>query len=303
VWQVPAGAVIVSGAGTTNITVDFSAGATSGNVTVYGNNLCGNGPGSSLSVTVNALPSASGVITGITNICAPSSGVTYTIDPVTGATGYSWTVPQGATIVAGGNTNQITVDFPVTASSGNVTVAGTNSCGTGSASSLAVTLTPYPETPVITLNGTLLTSDAVEGNQWFKDGVLIPGATSQTYDAVEGGSGDYWAVVSVNGCSSDSSNHIYVLITGQQELRKDQVSIFPVPNDGRFTVMLQGTGKENFNIRVHNPLGEIVWEKKEVQGGVATSTTIDLRPAANGLYSVMILGDQTSTVRKVLIIK
>jgi hypothetical protein len=43
VWTLPAGASIATGTGTNSITVDFSAAAVSGNITVYGTNDCGNG--------------------------------------------------------------------------------------------------------------------------------------------------------------------------------------------------------------------------------------------------------------------
>ncbi len=59
-WSVPAGVIITAGAGTNIITVDFPAGATSGNFMVYGSNPCGSGPPSPpFPVTVSLPPSAS----------------------------------------------------------------------------------------------------------------------------------------------------------------------------------------------------------------------------------------------------
>ena len=43
VWTLPPGATISSGLYTNAITVDFAANASSGNITVAGNNICGNG--------------------------------------------------------------------------------------------------------------------------------------------------------------------------------------------------------------------------------------------------------------------
>jgi beta-glucanase (GH16 family) len=54
---------------------------------------------------------------------------TYTITSVAGA-GYTWTLPDGATIIAGEGTNQITVNFGDHAKSGEITVAITSNCET-----------------------------------------------------------------------------------------------------------------------------------------------------------------------------
>jgi len=58
-WTVPAGAVIVLGDGTTDITVDF-LGASSGNVTCRAENTCGHSPVTVKTVTVNACRLANG---------------------------------------------------------------------------------------------------------------------------------------------------------------------------------------------------------------------------------------------------
>ena len=70
--------------------------------------------------------------------------MTYSIVPIVNATSYNWTVPPGASIVTGSNTNSITVDFLNNAVSGNVTVYGVNFCGNGPSSQLPVTVNAMP---------------------------------------------------------------------------------------------------------------------------------------------------------------
>ncbi len=97
---------------------------------------------------VNPLPVAAGAITGSTSVCQRQNTVTYSVGTISNATGYVWTLPTGATIVAGANTRNITVNYSVTATSGNITVMGTNTCGSGTVSgSFAVTGNPLPEQP------------------------------------------------------------------------------------------------------------------------------------------------------------
>ncbi|HEU4608937.1 MAG TPA: hypothetical protein VFS31_12565, partial [Chitinophagaceae bacterium] len=143
-WTLPAGATIVSGAGTRSVVINFSKTANTGDITVAGTNDCGNGIAKSLYVTVNPLPLDAGNISGENTICQGQTGVTYTVPAITYATGYVWTVPAGASIVSGANTNSITVDFSNAAVSGNVTVKGNNSCGDGVSSSFPIMVNPLP---------------------------------------------------------------------------------------------------------------------------------------------------------------
>jgi len=303
-WGVPTGATIASGSGSTSITVNFGTSAVSGNVTVAGTNQCGNGQASSFAVTVNALPAAAGTITGPASVCAGSTGMVYTVPAIANATTYSWTVPAGATITSGATTNSIVVTFGNTPASGIITVLGTNTCGNGTVSpNFSVTINAIPAAPVVTAAGPLLTSSVATGNQWYYEGTgAIPGATNQTYTATI--TGWYWSVVTVNGCSSDTSNHVYVLFVGQEELAGSSFSVYPVPNEGNFNVSIVTPKPETFTIEVYNLLGEKFYELKDV-----TTTNgkfdveIDLRPIARGIYSVVFLSKEHKVIRKMIVNK
>ncbi|MGJ8594160.1 MAG: PKD-like domain-containing protein, partial [Aquaticitalea sp.] len=144
-WSLPTGASIVSGVNTNNITVNFNASATSGNVSVFGSNSCGNGAASSLPVTVDNLPNIAGTITGNASVCPGDTGVTFSIPTIVNASSYAWSVPTGATITSGADTDTITVDFSLSASSGTISVYGINSCGNGVAANLSLTVNPLPD--------------------------------------------------------------------------------------------------------------------------------------------------------------
>jgi len=303
VWTLPAGATIASGSGTNSITVNFAANASSGNITVYGNNLCGNGtPSPAYPVTVTALPDAAGAITGPQAVCQGANGVSYSVAPIANATTYTWTVPAGVTIVSGGTTNSIVVDFGMNAVTGNFTVYGSNSCGNGTPSAgLLVNVYPIPDAPVVTMNGFTLTSSAPAGNQWYREGVLIPGATGQTYDATQ--SGWYWAAVVLNNCSSDTSNHVDVILTGIENKTDVGIEIYPVPNDGKFTVSIGSKSQENFTISVFSNLGVRVFEVRDIQVNGKINQVIDLNPATAGIYTVVVRSAGTQVVKKVVVKK
>ncbi len=52
---------------------------------------------------------AAGAITGAGNVCANTGSISYTVPPIPNATGYNWTVPPGAMIASGANTESIFV--------------------------------------------------------------------------------------------------------------------------------------------------------------------------------------------------
>ena len=303
-WTLPAGATIATGAGTKSITVNFGANAVSGNITVAGTNSCGNGTASpAFALTVNPLPGAAGIITGPSSVCAGASGVTYNVPTIANATTYVWTVPAGATITSGSTTKSIVVTYGPTAGTGVITVKGTNSCGTGTVSSnFNVTINAVPAAPVVTAVGNVLTSSAPGGNQWYYAGNPIAGATGQTY-TVTHNTGYYWCVVTLNGCSSPVSNKVWVVITGQQELQNSTFNIYPVPNDGNFTVSITSAAQETFTIQVFNQLGAKIYELGDVQVNGNVEKQIDLRPVPNGVYSVVFINSEHKVVKKVLVHK
>ncbi|MCZ8286366.1 MAG: hypothetical protein O9353_13015, partial [Bacteroidia bacterium] len=97
-------------------------------------------------VVVSGVPPAIGAISGPTLVCANATGLTYSVNNVA-STNYTWTVPAGASITSGANSNVATVNFG--SSAGTVSVVAVASCGTATASinvslspSLNLTVTP-----------------------------------------------------------------------------------------------------------------------------------------------------------------
>ncbi|MBN1822225.1 MAG: T9SS type A sorting domain-containing protein, partial [Prolixibacteraceae bacterium] len=180
-WTLPAGA---TGASTTNsISVTFGSSAVSGDISVKGHNQCFDGEESSLSIAVNSVPEAAGIITGNENVCQGTSNVVYTVPLIPGATSYVWTLPAGAEVTT--IENEIELSFGISSTSGTLKVKGCNDCGDGSESSLLITVSSLPENA-----GNILgESDVCLGSGYTYTVPSITGATSYFWEFPDGATG------------------------------------------------------------------------------------------------------------------
>ncbi|MGN6647509.1 MAG: beta strand repeat-containing protein, partial [Cytophaga sp.] len=223
IWSVPAGSVITSGQGTSSITVLI--GGTSGSIGVTAKTGCYSN-NATKAITVTPIQTSPGSITGSASLCQNSTGNVFSIAAVSGATGYTWVLPSGASITSGSNTNSITVTMGT--SSGNIIVTPTNACGGSSASSvLAVTISSAVPSAAGTITGTTPVCSGITGVAYSISSVS--GATSYTWAvpsgaAVASGTGTTaitvnWGstggnvtVTPVNGCGSGTSKSLAVTV-------------------------------------------------------------------------------------------
>ena len=156
--------------------------------------------------------------------------------------------------------------------------------------------------PAITLNlDTLIRSDAPIGNQWYFNDSPISGATDQYYIFTSEGS--YYTIVTINGCSSARSNSINVVVDGIHEINSRTSStfeIYPVPNNGQFTVMIITLSEKHFDISIHNAAGIKIYEVNDIIVNGKLEYNIDIDPVGAGIYYVMIRSNDEQAIRKVL---
>ncbi len=289
IWTLPNGTI---GASSFNfIDVAFGPNAVSGNVTVKGHNYCGDGIISTLPIIVNPLPSNAGNIIGNTNVCQGQNENTYTVPETTNINSYIWTLPIGAT--GASTTNSITVNYLFYALSGNIIVKGHNSCGDGVSSSLAITVNSKPSTPVITQNLSIITSNTSNGNQWYFNGSAIPGATNQSHTCNV--NGDYYDIVTLNGCSSDPSNTININNVGMVFIENNKTfKVYPNPVSNELIIEINGnTEKTNFEIL--NAIGQIVFK-----GNLIERTIVNISTFSNGLYMIKFENGKTFEFKKIV---
>ncbi|MDD5508892.1 MAG: dockerin type I domain-containing protein, partial [Bacteroidales bacterium] len=147
-WSYRGMGATITGTGN-SVTISFGPEATSGNLAVYGSNSCGNGAVSpAFPVTVDPLPGPAGTISGTSSLCQGEGDVAYSVAAVTDATDYVWSYSGTGALITGSGAS-ITVIFSTLATSGNLTVYGTNDCGDGAVSPpFPITVNTLPAAPV-----------------------------------------------------------------------------------------------------------------------------------------------------------
>ena len=251
---------------------------------VYAVNGSCSGPYSdTLTVTINDVPGLAGTPTGITEYCSGDASGTYITSGAPNASSYQWELfPPAAGTVIGSGTS-VTIDWtPGWSGTAWLFVNGTNSCGNGQGSdSLIIAVHPLPAAPIITLfGGGTLVSSYPDGNQWFFNGSVLPGAVDSFY--IPGVNGYYQVMVTdSNGCSS-LSDTLDVNFVGISERSPDEkIEISPNPSDGLFYV--SGAPYCHYEVWDAN-------DRKVLEGtGGPASLMIDLRGKAKGVYLLRML--------------
>jgi hypothetical protein len=183
-WSVPAGTTILSGQGTSSISVSWPysvihSGLT-GSVCVVANfgDTCVSAP-SCMSISVQAsTPVTPPYISGPPRAC-PGEEATYSIANVSRATSYVWTPPSGVTLLSGQGSNVITVRFESGFTGGSMAVSGVNQCG----------VSPQ-RTKTLSLN-ILSAPSSIAG---FRNGVCGMSGVVYSIPAVNGATSYLWTV-------------------------------------------------------------------------------------------------------------
>ena len=270
-WTAPTNATITAGQGTNIVTVSYGASFVSGSLTVRAVSTCGQSAARSL--TVSKSPTTTAVISGQSSNLCGGGQFTYTIASVIGAVTYNWTAPAGCTI-ASSNLNTVTINVPSSFTTGTLSVACVNGCGGSITRTLA--LTRLPATPASITGpasvcpsqvGVNFTTPAVAGvtNTWTAPtgATITAGQNTTSMTCTWGTAAGSVTVRGVNACGQSATRSkaltLLACIDEQEEgaidneVRANEISIYPNPNSGTFAVRVQQAG----SYEVLNSLGQI----------------------------------------------
>ena len=236
------------------------------------------------STTVTVVPQPTVSIAGLNIIC-PGNSVSLT---ASGATSYAW--------LPGGQTTATIIDSPITSTT--YSVIGTDSLGCFSLATHTVVIDIPPATPIVIVNGNVLTSNVIGANyQWFLNGVPIPFSTGQSCTATVLGTYTVEVYDSL-GCGSGQSAAV-VDPTGIAQLNDfDFMRVIPNPNDGHFMLSIHTTKTDNYILEIQNMLGQIVY--REILNNLAGNYNheINLTNYGVGVYTIRLINSEKEQIIK-----
>ncbi len=197
-------------------------------------------------VTVNALPDNTVTTSGATTFC---QGDSVTLTAANGLA-YQW-------MLNGSNIAGATAETYTASASGNYSVAVSNVTCPNASAVTSVTVNSVPSQPVITQVGNNITSTAANSYQWYYNGAIISGATSQTYPATQ--DGNYVVVVSNSSGCEASSDTLLVTVTGVTAFETvNSLNIYPNPYTESTSLQLTLADNAMVTMEVYSTIGEKV---------------------------------------------
>ncbi len=182
----------------------------------------------------------------------------------------------------------------------NAAIAGNYSVqisipGSCTLTTLDVPVTEYPlPDPTVYFTGTLFyTASYYVTYQWYKDAVVIAGATAMSTPST--GSGDYKvAVTDTNGCQSFSNAYPYTggSTTAVTSVDTRGVDIYPSPADNEIFITMDAGAYASFVIT--NNLGQQVMQQPVIK----TETKVNVETLPAGLYYITFRGNNGTEVKK-----
>jgi hypothetical protein len=80
-----------------------------------------------------------------------------------------------------------------------------------------------------------------------------------------------------------------------------KIEIYPVPNNGHFTIIINTQTEKHFDISVHNTLGTSVFEEENVMVDGTLEYKVDLSPVSTGIYYVVFKEGNNRMTKKIII--
>jgi large repetitive protein len=312
-WIAPANATVTAGQGTENSTIDFGPSFTGGKVCVTATNQCMTT--AQRCVNVVAAPLMPGAVTGESKgVCNTSQP--YSINPVAGASGYTWVAPAGATITSGQGTPSVTVDYGPTFVTGDLSVVAENVCGDSpvrvrtiqafpaKAASITGDLAPcvsstgnaYSITPIpsATSYDWIVPAGATISGGAGTNSITVDFGTTAGKIKVRGvnacGAGFYQEITIAFGCRTISSAPSAVAVA----------DIYPNPANDRITIAHQEGVSGTVNIVISDMTGRTLLNIEENVNSNNNLSEVNLSSLNNGIYMVEITTNQGKTINRIV---
>ncbi|MBC8488265.1 MAG: T9SS type A sorting domain-containing protein [Bacteroidetes bacterium] len=149
------------------------------------------------------------------------------------------------------------------------------------------------------------TGDVISWEWIFEGGA--PGSSSfQNPSVMYATAGTYDVTLTVSDGVNNNTLTLedYIIVNTCSEIVENifsEISLYPNPNNGIFTLELNSEVDDDVNIKILNSLGAVVYEKGNIEATGNFKTTIDLSELYKGLYFLVIENYQGRTVKRIII--
>jgi hypothetical protein len=311
----PAGLVINSATG--DVTLGTS---TPGTYTVTYTIAAGGGCGvvtATTSITVSSLSVApTGATASSTQLCGPTA-ITLSVTGGSLGSGATWkwyTGSCGGTLVGTGATLNIT---PAATTTYYVRAEG--SCNTTTCASVVVTVNVQPTITLTatsptslmpgqtsTLTATVNPANPANTTTWYRNGIVVPGATGSSLTVGVDALGLYTVrTTTTAGCTALSN----AVLIKDSAAAPGIVWIYPNPNSGQFNIRYY-TNAQNLgfvrHVIMYNQKGQKVWDETYPVSGPYSNMHVDARKLPSGTYVVQVTDafrDEVLATGRVVIVR
>lgn len=247
----------------------------------------------SITITAQGIAEVPTGLTGNTTACSGDT-LTYMVNPQASAIDFTWTVPNGGSIVAGQGTNAISV--VLASGTGNIEVVANTACGTSTPVTISVTVNTTPTvtataatTSACVYNDSIVLTGTPAGGMWTGTGV-----NGNMFDPSTG-AGSYDLTYSYTDNNSCSNSDVVTIVVGEclgveENASLNSIKVFPNPAKSDFSVSF-GAALMNVDIALVDAAGKVMYSTTRSNVAENESLTISVPELATGIYTLRIVSD------------
>jgi hypothetical protein len=246
-------------------------------------------------IPCNAPPVQPSAIIGTNSFCFNTNQLTFSLNPITSVSSYTWSFPSAWT----GSSISDSIIINLSNLSGTISVTANNGCGSSLSQALAITANPLPTVSITTSDSILcigqnatLTANGANTYSWNT------GNTGST-EIVSPISNTNYTVIGIdaNGCENTSSFTQFVTAcVGINETNKAITNLMVFPNPFNDFLVVNLNTLEYTEITIMNSLNQLVHSENLQQN----QTLISTQHWAKGIYFVMFKNNTGSKTMKLV---
>ena len=128
------------------------------------------------------------------------------------------------------------------------------------------------------------------------------GETTQTITPLT--NGDYWVIITdLNSCESDTAFFtVNWIATSINEININNLTVYPNPSKDIFNIVFNTNTKQDINLKVHNVLGEVIFNESLKDFNGDYNRSVDLSQYPNAIY-ILQLNTKDGMINKKLVLE